>query len=107
MRAALFAVFGLILGSFLTVVVYRVPRREGVARGRSRCPSCGTEIRAVDNIPVFSWILLRGRCRACGRRVSPRYPLTEVATAALFAAASLAFPDLFRAILVSAFLTIL
>jgi leader peptidase (prepilin peptidase) / N-methyltransferase len=106
-RALLFALFGLVVGSFLTVVVYRVPRKESIVTGRSRCPSCGATIRARDNVPVVSWLLLGGRCRSCGTRISPRYPLTEVATAGLAAGASLEFGPLFVALLVAAFFALL
>lgn len=71
--------FGLIWGSFLNVVIYRVPREMSVVRPGSRCPACGKDIRAWDNIPVFSWLLLRGRARCCGAKVSARYPLVEAA----------------------------
>jgi leader peptidase (prepilin peptidase)/N-methyltransferase len=77
---------GLILGSFATVVAYRVPRGEPWISGRSKCPGCGATIAAHDNIPVLSWLVLRGHCRSCGQRISARYPLTELAMAALFAA---------------------
>jgi leader peptidase (prepilin peptidase)/N-methyltransferase len=77
---------GLILGSFATVVAHRVPRGESFVTGRSRCPDCGATIAAYDNIPVLSWLLLRGHCRSCGTRISVRYPLTELTMAALFAA---------------------
>jgi leader peptidase (prepilin peptidase)/N-methyltransferase len=76
---------GLILGSFATVVAHRVPRGESVG-GRSRCPSCGATIAAYDNVPVLSWLVLRGHCRNCGVRVPASYPLTELAMAALFVA---------------------
>jgi leader peptidase (prepilin peptidase) / N-methyltransferase len=89
--AALAAVLGLIFGSFASVVAYRVPRGESFARGRSRCPSCGHPIAPRDNIPLFSYLLLGGRCRNCGARISPRYPLTEVATALLFVLAAIKF----------------
>jgi leader peptidase (prepilin peptidase) / N-methyltransferase len=82
----LFSCAGLVLGSFATVVAHRVPRGEQIVVGRSRCPSCGTTIAAYDNVPVFSWLALRGRCRGCGERISARYPLTELAMAALFTA---------------------
>lgn len=85
------AILGLVFGSFATVAAHRIPRREGIVRGRSRCPDCGNQIAARDNIPVISFLLLRGRCRQCGARVSPRYPATEVATAALFAGAAAKF----------------
>jgi len=77
---------GLALGSFATVVAHRVPRGESITTGRSRCPSCDATIAAYDNVPVLSWLLLRGRCRRCGERIPARYPLTELAMAALFAA---------------------
>jgi leader peptidase (prepilin peptidase)/N-methyltransferase len=76
---------GLALGSFATVVAHRVPRGESIVGGRSRCPGCGAGVAAYDNVPVLSWLALRGQCRNCGERISPRYPLTELATAVLFA----------------------
>jgi leader peptidase (prepilin peptidase)/N-methyltransferase len=75
---------GLVLGSFLNVVIYRLPRHESLVRPGSRCPSCKTPIRFYDNIPVASWLVLRGRCRACGSRISPRYPLVEAITGVAF-----------------------
>jgi leader peptidase (prepilin peptidase) / N-methyltransferase len=75
---------GLALGSFATVVAHRMPRGESFVTGRSECPSCGATITARDNIPVVSWLLLRGRCRHCGEPISSRYPLTELAMAVLF-----------------------
>jgi leader peptidase (prepilin peptidase)/N-methyltransferase len=74
---ALAVFFGLIWGSFLNVVIHRVPRDESVVRPASRCPACGKPIRPWDNIPVFSWLLLRGKARCCGVKVSPRYPIVE------------------------------
>jgi leader peptidase (prepilin peptidase)/N-methyltransferase len=85
MGAVLAAVMGAILGSFLNVVAYRLPRGESLARPPSRCPSCGTPVKPYDNIPVLSWLLLRGRCRHCGNRISARYPLVEAGTALLLA----------------------
>jgi leader peptidase (prepilin peptidase) / N-methyltransferase len=79
------AVFGLAVGSFLNVVIYRVPRHESVVSPPSACPQCGTAIGARDNVPVISWVLLRGSCRHCGTPISVQYPLVELATAALFA----------------------
>ena len=79
-------VLGLAIGSFLNVVIYRVPRGESVVSPPSACPSCGTELAARDNIPVLSWLLLHGRCRTCAEPISVRYPLVELSTAALFAA---------------------
>lgn len=81
-------VAGCMVGSFLNVVVHRVPKGETVVFGRSHCPSCGAMIRAYDNVPVISWLLLRGRCRDCGAAISPRYPLVEAACGCLAAAAT-------------------
>jgi leader peptidase (prepilin peptidase)/N-methyltransferase len=81
--------FGLLIGSFLTVVAHRLPRGESIVGGRSHCPACGAQIAAYDNVPVFSWALLRGRARCCGAAISPRYPLTELATGLLFALTAL------------------
>lgn len=78
--------FGLLGGSFLNVVIHRLPRGESVVRPRSRCPSCGHGITALENVPVLSWLFLRGRCRACGVRISARYPAVELATGGVFAA---------------------
>ena len=77
---------GMLAGSFASVLAYRVPRGEPWVTGRSHCTSCGATIAAYDNIPVLSWIVLRGRCRSCHERIPARYPLTELAMAALFAA---------------------
>jgi leader peptidase (prepilin peptidase)/N-methyltransferase len=82
---AVCAVVGLLVGSFLNVVIARVPAGESVVRPRSRCPRCGTPIAARDNLPVVSWLLLRGRARCCGAPISRRYPLVELVTAASFA----------------------
>jgi leader peptidase (prepilin peptidase)/N-methyltransferase len=79
------AVAGLLVGSFLNVVAYRLPRRESLVHPRSRCPGCGTPIAPYDNIPVVSWLLLRGRCRHCGEPISARYPLVEATTGVLYA----------------------
>ncbi|HET7484220.1 MAG TPA: prepilin peptidase [Solirubrobacterales bacterium] len=84
---------GLIAGSFVTVVAHRVPRGESIVGPRSRCPGCGAQIAAYDNVPVFSWLLLRGKARCCGERISVRYPLTELALGALYAATVLVLWD--------------
>lgn len=84
---------GLVLGSFVTVVAYRVPRGESVVGGRSHCPGCGAQIAAYDNVPVLSWLLLRGRSRCCGERISARYPLTELTLGLLYAATVAVFWD--------------
>jgi leader peptidase (prepilin peptidase)/N-methyltransferase len=82
--AAVFAgALGAAVGSFLNVVAYRLPRRESLLHPGSRCPGCGTAIKAYDNVPVLAWLLLRGRCRSCQTPISPRYPLVEVLTALL------------------------
>ncbi|AEE46127.1 prepilin peptidase [Cellulomonas fimi] len=77
--------FGLLVGSFLNVVVWRVPRGESVVHPPSACPRCGHRIRGGDNVPVVSWLLLRGRCRDCAAPISARYPAVELATGLLFA----------------------
>lgn len=78
-------IFGLAIGSFLNVCIARLPEGESVASPGSRCPKCLTPIRWYDNVPVVSYVILRGRCRACQVRISPRYPFVEVATAVAFA----------------------
>jgi len=87
---SLAAVSGLCLGSFLNVVAYRLPAGLSLATPPSACPACGTAIRPYDNVPVLSWLVLRGHCRSCDGSISPRYPLTEAATGALFAAVVIA-----------------
>jgi leader peptidase (prepilin peptidase)/N-methyltransferase len=79
------ALFGLVVGSFLNVVIYRVPRKESIVSPRSACPTCDVPIAPRDNVPILSWIYLRGRCRNCDSPISMRYPLVEAATAGLFA----------------------
>jgi leader peptidase (prepilin peptidase)/N-methyltransferase len=83
-------VAGAVAGSFVTVVAHRVPRGEGFVTGRSRCPECGAQIAAHDNVPIVSWLMLRGRCRGCGARIPARYPLTEAGLGALWAGTMLA-----------------
>lgn len=89
--AALAGLFGLMVGSFLNVVIHRVPLKQSVVSPRSRCPGCGTQLAERDNVPVVSWLLLRGRCRTCSMPISPRYPLVEALTGALFAGVGLRF----------------
>lgn len=84
--APFYGLLGLLVGSFLNVVAYRVPRGESVVSPRSRCPSCETPIAPRDNVPVLSWLVLRGRCRHCGASISARYPLIEALTGLAFAA---------------------
>ncbi|MEA2332748.1 MAG: leader peptidase (prepilin peptidase) / N-methyltransferase [Thermoleophilaceae bacterium] len=83
---AIAGLLGALIGSFLNVVVHRVPAGESLISPGSRCPSCGTAIAPYDNVPVVSWLLLRGRCRHCRAGISPRYPAVELLTAACFAA---------------------
>ena len=91
--AAIAFLGGLLAGSFVTVVAHRVPRGESIVGPRSRCPACGAQIAAYDNVPVLSWALLRGRARCCGAAISPRYPLAELALGALYAATVLVLWD--------------
>jgi leader peptidase (prepilin peptidase) / N-methyltransferase len=83
-------VLGLLIGSFLNVVAWRLPRGESLVRPRSKCPACGVQLGALDNVPLLSWLVLRGRCRRCGDPISARYPIVEAATAALYVAVVLA-----------------
>jgi leader peptidase (prepilin peptidase) / N-methyltransferase len=83
---ALAAVVGAVVGSFLNVVIHRLPRGESLVHPRSRCPGCGKQIASYDNVPIVSWLALRGRCRHCGEPISPRYPVVELLTALTFAA---------------------
>jgi leader peptidase (prepilin peptidase)/N-methyltransferase len=106
-RVAVALPLGLAFGSFLTVVVHRVPAGESIVRPRSRCPACEAQIRALDNVPVVSWVVLRGRCRACGVRIPAVYPLLELGTGALFVATALRHPDPWRAVLLAPFLGVL
>jgi leader peptidase (prepilin peptidase)/N-methyltransferase len=85
---AVCAFFGLCVGSFLNVVIYRVPLHESIVTPRSHCPSCNSPIRERDNIPVLSWLILRGRCRDCSAPISPRYVVVEIVGGALFAGAA-------------------
>jgi leader peptidase (prepilin peptidase)/N-methyltransferase len=84
MAWAFLGAFGAAIGSFVNVLAYRLPRRESIVRPRSSCTACGKPIAAYDNVPVVSWLVLRGRCRNCGASISIRYPVVEALTAALF-----------------------
>jgi leader peptidase (prepilin peptidase) / N-methyltransferase len=91
MEAITFAgLMGAVVGSFLNVVAYRLPRRESLIAPPSHCPACGAHVKPYDNVPILSWLLLRGRCRSCSAPISPRYPLVEGLTAALCVGAVLA-----------------
>lgn len=83
--AAFWMVLGTCVGSFLNVCAYRIPRGMSVTKPRSRCPGCGSSIRARDNVPVLGWLMLRGRCRGCRAPISVRYPAVELALGLLFA----------------------
>ena len=106
-RAIVALPFGLGVGSFMTVAVYRLPRGESVIRPRSKCPACGAEIGARDNVPVLSWLLLRGRCRRCGERISVEYPLLELTTAAFVVLAAIRYPNPWQAGLVGGLLALM
>jgi leader peptidase (prepilin peptidase)/N-methyltransferase len=84
--ALLAALLGLAIGSFLNVVIYRVPAGESIVSPPSKCPRCGSEIRNRHNVPVLGWLVLHGKCFDCGLPISPRYPLVEAATGIVFAA---------------------
>lgn len=99
--------FGSTVGSFLNVVIARVPKGQSVVRPRSRCPRCEKPIAGFDNIPILSWLLLRGRCRRCGLPISPRYPLVELASGLLAIAAVRHFGPTLHAVAVFAFLAAL
>jgi leader peptidase (prepilin peptidase)/N-methyltransferase len=86
---AVVGLLGLLVGSFLNVVIHRLPRGESLVRPASRCPACEAPVRPYDNIPVVSWVLLRGRCRNCGATIGARYPVVEALTAAAFVGAAL------------------
>ena len=85
------ALLGLLIGSFLNVVIWRVPRKLSVVRPPSHCPQCETPIRPIDNIPVVAWLALRGKCRHCGNPIPVRYPLVEAGCGVLFAAVAARF----------------
>jgi leader peptidase (prepilin peptidase)/N-methyltransferase len=99
--------FGLVIGSFMTVAVHRLPRGESLVAPRSRCPSCGAPIEPRDNVPVVSWLVLRGRCRRCGAPISAEYPLLELATAGLVVLAAIRHPGPWRAGIVAGLLAMM
>ena len=103
MAAIAAGVVGALIGSFLNVIIYRVPLKRSIVSPASACGTCGRPVRAFDNIPVISWLVLRGRCRDCGSRISVRYPLVELGGAVFFAAVTLRFlPEISSAPTVSA-----
>ena len=107
LRAIAALPFGLVIGSFMTVVVARVPTGGSIITPRSRCPSCGVPIRSRDNVPILGWIALRGRCRNCGEPISVLYPVLELVTAALFVGAFAFYEDLWVAALIAALLSLM
>ncbi|HJS27002.1 MAG TPA: prepilin peptidase [Actinomycetota bacterium] len=107
LRIAIALPLGLVFGSFLTVAVYRLPAGESLVRPRSGCRSCGTPLRAVDNVPLVSWLVLRGRCHHCGARIPAMYPLTELLCGGLFVAVALVYEEPWQAVLLAPFLGLL
>jgi leader peptidase (prepilin peptidase)/N-methyltransferase len=107
LRAIVALPFGLAIGSFMTVVLDRIPKGDSVVSPRSRCPSCGAEIGPRDNVPVISWLLLRGRCRSCGERISAVYPLIELGTAALVVGAVAHFDRVWVGVMMAALLAMM
>ena len=91
--AGVLFVAGLVAGSFVSVVAHRLPRKESIWGPRSKCPACGETIAGYDNVPVLSWLILRGRCRRCGARISARYPLVELALGVLYVVVYLVLHD--------------
>jgi leader peptidase (prepilin peptidase) / N-methyltransferase len=106
LRVIVAAPFGLVIGSFMTVVTARVPVGRSIVTPRSQCPECGAQIANRDNIPILGWMLLGGRCRNCGARISIRYPLLEVATALLISVPFGLYHSLWIAIAVGALLAL-
>lgn len=101
------ALLGSVMGSFLNVVSHRLPLGESLVRPGSRCPGCGADVKPYDNVPIFSWLLLRGRCRACAAPISARYPVVEATTAALYVACVARFGIGVELILPLVFVTLL
>lgn len=91
MAPVLLGIFGTMIGSFLNVVIFRVPAGRSIVAPPSACPTCGTRIRGFDNVPVLSWLVLRGRCRTCRAGISARYPAVELGTGLFFAVVTVWF----------------
>jgi leader peptidase (prepilin peptidase)/N-methyltransferase len=100
-------VIGACVGSFLNVCIARWPERLSVIRPRSRCPKCGHQISAVENIPIASWLMLRGRCRGCGERISIQYPAVELLVGVTWLAAYLAYGPTLTALRIAVFATVM
>src|ERR1019366_1636229 len=98
---------GAVFGSFLNVCISRWPEGLSVVKPRSRCPNCGHQIGALENIPIFSWLALRGKCRGCGTHISFQYPLVEIIVGLIWLASFLVFGLTFTAARVAVFLTVL
>lgn len=107
MHVALFALFGLLFGSFANVVIWRLPRKESLSYPASHCPKCNTPLKPYDNIPVFSYLILGGKCRFCKDPISPRYPVVELMSALLCALAPLLTTNLIQAVICALFLYLL
>ncbi len=107
MMMVLVSVFGLIVGSFLNVCIYRIPRKLSIVRPGSACPECGHPVRWYDNLPVLSYLWLRGRCRDCDERITLRYPLVELITGLGFLAVFRVAPDLISGLVGCAFVALL
>jgi leader peptidase (prepilin peptidase)/N-methyltransferase len=105
--AIFFGAIGAVIGSFLNVCILRLPSEQSVVRPPSRCPKCGSGVRWYDNIPMISWLLLRGRCRSCGNPISIQYPLIELATATIWVWMAMQFGNELEAVRGALFLTIL
>src|SRR5215831_17887585 len=106
-RVVAFGLFGLAFGSFLTVVIDRVPRKASIVAPQSACPSCGALITARDNVPLASYLLLHGRCRSCGTAIPPIYPILEATTGVLFASSAIAFDRPYVAAIVALFFAVM
>jgi len=104
---AVAVLFGLIVGSFLNVCIYRLPRRESIAFPASHCPTCGAHIRPWDNVPVLAWLWLRGRCRDCHAPISWRYPLVEAVNGVAYGAIAVRYGVSWEAVAVAAFVSAL
>lgn len=102
-QIAFMALLGAVIGSFVSVVAHRVPLGESIVAPRSRCPGCGTRVSAMDNVPILSYLALRGRCRHCAERIPATYPLLELGLAAAFVGVLLRFDDAFEIALGAAF----
>lgn len=100
-------IYGICIGSFLNVVIYRLPKEESLIKQSSHCMTCGAKIRKRDLIPVFSWIFLRGKCHSCGEKISPRYPIVETLNGLLYIAAFLCFDISAEAVIFCVFYSLL